>query len=88
LPTKQDHNALSLGRDETEQKDILSAAIVAFRGSVAQWRFGMESYFLVARSYQMEDDVGRRQERARIAEPEMPRQDERCETASILAYSG
>jgi hypothetical protein len=60
LPTKQDHNALALGWDEAEQKNILTTAVVAFGGSVAQWRLGMKSDFLVARSYQMEDDVGRR----------------------------
>ena len=69
MTAEQDYDAFAFGRDEAEEEYVLASAIVAFWRRLSQWRLGMEGDFLVTRAYQMQDDVRRREERPRVAEP-------------------
>lgn len=57
LATEQHNDRVRLCGDETEQEDILGAAIIALECRIAERRGGMQLDFLVAGADQMVDDV-------------------------------
>jgi mannose-1-phosphate guanylyltransferase len=69
IPAKKDNNSVALCWDETEEKDVLGATVVALWSCVAQRRFGVECYFLVLGADKVVDDVRARRVATRVAEP-------------------
>ncbi len=68
--TAQEHNdSIRLGWDESEEEDILGAAVVTFENRVTESRLRMELDLLVAGTDEVVDDVRRCRVRTGTAEP-------------------
>jgi len=57
LAAQENHNSVGLCRNESKEKDIFRAAIVAFENGVSERAAGMELDLLVPCSNKVVDDV-------------------------------
>lgn len=69
MTTEQNHHGVGLGRDETQQEDILRAAVVTFEHGVSQRGALVQLDLLVSGTDQVVDDVRRGGVASRAAEP-------------------
>lgn len=69
LAAEEDNDGIGFGGDESEEEDVLGAAVVAFERRVAERGGGVQLDFLVAGAYEMIDDMRRRRITAGAAEP-------------------
>lgn len=67
LPAQQHHNRISLGRDEAQQEDIATAAVVALQHRLPQWAIFMQGHFLGLGSHQVVYNVAKVTENKKAA---------------------
>ena len=69
LTTKQHDDGIAFGGDESEEEDVFDAAVVAFKGCLAQLMLRVERHFFVSRTDKVVYDVGARCATAGVTEP-------------------
>lgn len=68
-PAEQDHDCVTLGRNEPEHEHILATAVVALRNGLPERAFAVKNDLLVLRADKVIDDVRRGGIAPGIAEP-------------------